>query len=660
MRCATRPQAAIPGAPAGDLPLGRSLCLLGLAALALFVGSLEYEFVWDDRTIILQNPLLGQARAVPRFFREDVTSLTGGALHAPYYRPLFWLSLAMDFHLWGTNPAGFHLTNVLLYAAACLLVLLLAHALLGPGLPAFLAALLFAVHPAHVETVAWIAGRCDPMPAIGLVAAVLAYLAARAAAGPARRAALVAAGLAAFGAALLAKESAVTLPALLLWIEVVLPDTSARARWLRPAPFAVLALIYLGLRQGALTRWTEETLSGGALWARLPGSLELIARYVHAAFLPIGLQPVYDLPRPETILAPWPMAGLALLGLGGLLAWRLRHIAPVASLGVGWFFLALGPVLDLVPISPRPLNYADRHLFIPSIGIALLCGALLALPHRSTAGRPIGGLTRRSVWAAPSLWAATVAIALLGVGVLTYAPIFRDDVTLFARVTAQAPAVALGHQNLGLALLRSGDVPGGFAALERAVATEPDNPHAALALAGSHVMAGRPEAAHPILDRIASRLGRQRAFLQVRGLAFLAQGAWSPAAAVLADAVRRYPDFPDLHRLLGQARVRLGDLAGAEAALRTALDLDPRSAEGHAELSLLLLRAGRVPEALGAADAARRLAPDSAAAARSLALALEAAERREAAQRVWEEMLTLPITPAQRAGIHRELGRLGR
>lgn len=372
------------GAPVGTMsgqPVGRHLCLLGLLAVALYVGTLQYDFVWDDHYTVLQNPLLAHARHLPRFFREDVTSLTGGSLHGVYYRPLFWLSLFLDVQLWSGNPAGFHFTNVLLYVAACLLVLLLARALLGPGQPALLAALLFAAHPAHVETVAWVSGRCDPMPTIGLVVAVLAYLHGRAATGW-RGIAALCGGLLAFAAALLSKESAVSLPALLLWLELVLPTPPTavrdRWRWLRPVPFAALALIYLWLRHGALTRWAEETLSGGTLWSRLPGSLELIARYALTALLPVGLQPVYDLPRPDTLLAPWPMASLALLVLGGLSAWRLRVHAPVASLGLGWFFLALGPVLDLMPISPRPLNFADRHLFIPSIGLALLAGALLS------------------------------------------------------------------------------------------------------------------------------------------------------------------------------------------------------------------------------------------------------------------------------------------
>ncbi len=659
---ARHPDAEPAGGAADRQPLVRPLCLLGLAALVLSVGTLASAFVWADNTIILHNPLLAQARSLPRFFHEDVTSLTGGALHAVYYRPLFWLSLFLDYQLWGGNPAGFHLSNVLLYTAACLLVLLLARALLGPGQPAFLAALLFAAHPAHVETVAWISGRCDPMPAIGVVAAVFAYVHGRAAVGGWRNIAILSGGLLAFGAALLSKESAASLPLLLLWAELVLPTPAAAARdhwrWLRLVPFVALTLIYLWLRHGALERWTEETLSGGTLWSRLPGSLELIARYAASALFPIGLQPVYDLPRPDSLFAPWPLAGLALLVLGGVLAWRLRRHAPVASLGLGWFFLALGPVLDLVPISSRPLNFADRHLFIPSIGLALLAGALLALLLQSGDDRTAAAPALRRVRTPLASWVAMAVIGLWGLGTLTYAPIFRDDVSLFTRVTSQVPGLALGHQNLGLARLRAGDLAGGLGDLERAAAVEPDNARAQLALAGGYVMAGRLQAAHQILDRIAPRLARQRAFLEVRGTAYLAQGAWSAAVDVLREAARRYPDYPNLQRLLGQARERQGNMAGAEAAYRAALALDGRHAEGHIDLALLLVRTGRAQEALGAAETATRLAPGSAIAARSLALALEASGQREASRSTWERMLGLEITPAQRAEILRQITRL--
>ncbi|MBI4537603.1 MAG: tetratricopeptide repeat protein [candidate division NC10 bacterium] len=723
-RISLQPEAAAAADNLSHPFVSRQLCLVGLAALTLYAGSLAYDFVWDDYNIILQNPHLETARHLPRFFTEDVTSLTGGALHAVYYRPLFWLSLFLDFQLWGRNPAGFHLSNVLLYTAVCLLVFLLARALLGPGQAALLAALLFVAHPAHVETVAWVSGRCDPMPAIGLMAAMLAYLHGRAAGGIRREVAILAGGLLAFGAALLAKESAVSLPLLLLWVELVLParsfhhgDTEAtegrqitggtstqcrqemllrgrwsrfvrprqcwsflrdlrasvvkpqrvgrvhatardRQRWLRPVPFVALALSYLWLRHGALTRWTEETLSGGDLWSRLPGSLELIARYVLTALLPIGLQPVYDLARPATLLAPWPLAGLGLLVAGGVLAWRLRMHAPVASLGLGWYFLSLGPVLDLVPISSRPLNFADRHLFIPSIGLSLLAGALLAPLLRSGGSDTVAAPTLRRIRAPLARWVAMVMIGLWGLRTLTYAPVFQDDISLFTRVSEQAPRVALGHQNLGLARLRAGDLPGGLAALEQSVAVEPDNPRAQLALAGGYVMAGRPQLAHQILDGIAPRLARQRAFLEVRGTAYLMQGAWSAAAHVLQEAARRYGDYPSLHRLLGQARERQGDLPAAEAAYRTAIALAPRSAEGHTDLALLFLRIGRAQEALGAAETATRLAPGSAIAARSLALALEASGQREASRSTWKRMLGLEITAAQRAEILRHIVRL--
>ncbi|MBI2115903.1 MAG: tetratricopeptide repeat protein [candidate division NC10 bacterium] len=647
----------------------RAVLLVCLFALALYIGTLQHEFVWDDHHTIEHNQYITQARYLPRFFTDDVTRLTSGALHAVYYRPLFWTSFLLDFSVWGLRPAGFYLTNLLLYALACLLVFRLARSLLENAEAALIATLLFAAHPAHVETVAWVSGRVEPMAAIGVLLAIGWYGQACLGAGWRRYATLLC-SLAVFGLALLSKETAASLPLILLWREVTIgpktpghPPGRVGAAALRLVPFFVVVLGLLWFRSDALARWAAEAMGTGTFWDRVPGSLELVARYILLAIFPVHLQPMYALARPATLSAPWPLAGLALLILSAGLAvwWRRRW--PVASFGLGWFLLALAPVLDLMPVSPRALTFAGRYLFIPTIGLALLVGAVLArlLP----AGEKDNQEVRAKASPHPVMRRVAIAASVLlllgwSVRTLTYIPVFRDDLRLFTRMADEVPGIALGHQNLGLALLQAGHTQDALRSLERAVAVEPGDSRAQLALAGAYIASGRAAEGLRALDGLAPRLGQQYTYLRIRAGASLAMQEWAAAVEVLTRGLQRYPDAADLHLLLGVALERLDDLPRAEEAYRGAQALSPTIPGGHLVLARLLLRTGRAEEAASQARAALRLAPESAAGARVLALALEATGDRAGAREAWERALELNDTPATRAEVRQHLFTPGR
>ena len=646
----------------------RAALLVCLFALALYIGTLQHEFVWDDHHTIEHNQYITQARYLPRFFTDDVTRLTSGALHAVYYRPLFWTSFLLDFSVWGLRPAGFYLTNLLLYGLTCLLVFRLTRSLLENAEAALLATLLFAAHPAHVETVAWVSGRVEPMAAIGVLLAICWYGQACLATGWRKYATLLA-SLAAFVLGLLSKETAASLPLILLWREVAIgpgspgqPQGKIGAAVLRLVPFFAVLLGLLWFRSDALARWAAENMGTGTFWDRVPGSLELVARYTLLAIFPVHLQPMYALARPVSLWAPWPLAGFALLVLlAGLAVWWWRRL-PVASFGLGWFLLALAPVLDLMPVSPRALNFAGRYLFIPTIGLALLAGAVLArlLPagekdnqeaHANANPHPV----MRRVAAAVSI----LLLLMWSIRTLTYIPVYRDDLRLFTRIADEVPGIALGHQNLGLALLQAGHIQEALRSLERAVAVEPGDARAQLALAGAYIAGGRAAEGLRALDGLAPRMGQQYTYLRTRAAAYLAIQEWAAAVEVLTRGLLRYPDAADLHLLLGVALERLDDLPRAEQVYRRALALSPAIPGGHLALARLLLRTGRSKEAASQARAAARSAPESAAASRALALALEATGDRAGAREAWEHLLELHDAPATRAEVRQHLLVLG-
>ncbi len=197
------------------IPVGSwAVVLVLLLAAATYLNSLTYDFVWDDTVMLLGGPKLRDLWNLPQFFLSDFTTLTSGALEGHYYRPTLALTLALDATLWGLHPALFHLTNILLHVGVTFLVNRLVLAMGGRRDIALLAALLFAVHPAHVEVVAFVAARVDLLLSIGVLGCLLAY---RRSDAPGREGiGWGGAALAMQAFALFSKEVAVTLPALLV------------------------------------------------------------------------------------------------------------------------------------------------------------------------------------------------------------------------------------------------------------------------------------------------------------------------------------------------------------------------------------------------------------------------------------------------------------
>ena len=206
--------------PPGDATQGETIqvgawavVLVLLLAAVTYLESLSYQFVWDD-VLMVQSPTLRDLRNFLQFFQSDFTSLTSGAIEGHYYRPTLALSLALDATLWGPHPALFHLTNLLLHVAVTFLVNRLVLAMGARRDIALLTTLLFAMYPVHVEVVAFVAARDNLLLGIGVLGCLLVYR--RSDAPGRRRIAWGGAALAMQVFALLSKEAAVTLPALLV------------------------------------------------------------------------------------------------------------------------------------------------------------------------------------------------------------------------------------------------------------------------------------------------------------------------------------------------------------------------------------------------------------------------------------------------------------
>jgi tetratricopeptide (TPR) repeat protein len=564
-----------------------AVLLIAAVTLAAYWPALGGEFlIWDDNQLLLHNP---------DYRGLGWTQLAWMATAHPlgHWVPLTWLSYAVDHALWGMNPVGYHLTNLTLHVLGALLVRRLALALLPRATAlrgsvlhaaALMAALVFALHPLRVESVAWLTARRDVLSGVLFFTTVLAYLHAVDARGPQRRGWLAAAA-GSFGLALLAKSSVVALPALLVLLDVYpLRRVPAHPRewlaspyrtvWLEKLPFVGLAtaaaVVALQINVGHVLY-----LSPGEQLAKLAVTAWF---HVHRFLLPIALSPLYELPPRLALAEPHVLvAGLGALAITVLaLAGRDRFPAGLA-LWAG-FMLMLLPMTGAVQVGPQLT--ADRYHYLAGVSWALLAGAGAGTAWRAWQA---GGATRR----AGGLGLALVAVWLAALGLATWrqAHAWQTTEALWTQAVTATPDCSYCRRQLGIWLMVQGRAAEGLDQLELAAVLRPDV-HMAHGLVGqAYERVGHFDRAVLAYRR---ELARRPWAVEARdglGRALLRAGRPEEARVELARAVEQAPGILALRVTLGLAWLELGRPAEAVRELGPAVRGRPRDAAARFALA---------------------------------------------------------------------------
>lgn len=619
--------------PGGDMPFWGACIIVVMAAVFPYLNTLGNEFVtYDDHSLILENETI----------RELSADSVGGMMSAyvpgaetDVNLPLTALSWAVNYRLHGYSVWGYHAGNIALYALAC--VMLLALLRLGPwgrGV-ALWAVLLFAVHPAHVEAVAWLSARKEPLSALFLFAALAVFVGfvraqKRAVAGGA-----LLLSLALWGCALLAKPMAVTMPGLaLVWLLIV----EKRILWRRGlAGLAVFAAA------GAVFVWTQmQVLAGREVVAEhLGGSFAMtqmttgyvLLRYAGLLLAPVNLSTHYIIRVPDGFTDPlYAGSWLAVFVAGSVLLITARR-RPGVLFYPAWFLVSLLPVLHIIQFRA---GMADRYLYVASVAYCLGAAAAAAGIRRSYHDRrpfaatlvtvvllaavalfAFATVQRNRVWRdSETLWADTVSknpfntIALNNLGSeCEERGELEQAKDLYVRAIKADPDHFVPYENLGTIYGRGGDYGRAAEYLEKVQELEPDIPRVLQKLSMSYVETGRPEqamrAAGRMLERRPDSLWANqimcRALLMKRetgravdycGVAARAAPGDLQAATIHANSLfldRRYAEAASIYsRLavshpsavpvwinLGLCRYMQGDKDEAAKLWRQALKLDP-------------------------------------------------------------------------------------
>jgi tetratricopeptide (TPR) repeat protein len=585
----------------------------GLVAVtwAVFGQTLAHDFVnFDDHLYVYENPLIIRGLSA-----DGITSAFTHT-HARNWHPLTTVSHMLDCQLYGLNAGGHHFTNVILHTISVLLLFLVLKQMTGALSQSAFVAALFAIHPLHVESVAWIAERKDVLSGLFFMLTLGAY--AWYARAPSPRRYLLVVLLVGFG--LMAKPMLVTLPFVLLLLDYWPLDRIGGQRSeigsrLRKLITEKIPLFVLSAFSCIATLFAQRQGPGAIdqlpfLW-RLNNTFASYVTYIWQMLWPARLAVFYPYPDNRVPIVEVILA-ISFLVSVTLLVIYLRRTKPYLVTGWFWYLGMIVPVIGLVQVGEQA--HADRYTYLPQIGlyitIAWTAGDLL-LESTKRVHRALAGAV------------AAIAIVSLGVRAFGQASYWKNSETLWNHTLAVTGENDVAHNNMGFLFLRRGQLDEAISHFQAALNIRSRNSE-------THYNLGAA--------LIQSNLGNALARKQL----------WDEAIDHLQQAVRLRPDYADAYFNLGSVLFQQGHIDQAIAQWRKALAIRPRDAEAHRNVASALRKQGNVKEAISEYEQALNIVPEDSVVLNNLAWIL--ATSSDASMRDGARAVTLAVKSVQISG----------
>jgi len=559
--------------------------LVGGVSFLLYCGTLAFKFVYDDRQQVLDNITITQWRYVPEYFANGVWALIDPHKAGGYYRPLFLLWLKINYSLFRLGPAGWHALSVLLHVIATIQTFWLARRILKTDIAAAVAALLFAVHPVHIESVAWVSGATDPLVTVFMLAAVLGFLRFLDHWGTGEGWPLYVASIAFAALALLSKEIAIVLPILLIATALVTRDraVSTRKIWQLASPFFVVTLAYFAVRYSVLHALSRSLSTYSAFDVLLTWP-SMVVFYLRQLLVPLWISPyasVYWVTSPSARHFWIPLAVCVVIIAVTLIIYRNSSHRRTFLALFAWVVLPLLPAF-YISVFPTDQIVHDRYLYLSSVGFSILVVL-------------VGQELAPKIFLSPKLSlsiikvASATLIALLAFLTFSGELDWASDLLLFTRGVAIAPDNNSAVMNLGVALIENNRPAEGSRLLRLVCARDPNFADAAHNL-GRYFYANHQDAEAETLLRRAVMLdpGQEYWLIEYAGVE-LRLGKIEEAESAARQALRLRPDGTEFHVVLGAILAAKGDSSGAEDEYGQELRLHPDSVRAKAALKSLSL-----------------------------------------------------------------------
>ena len=502
--------------------------ILILVTLFTYANTLKNDFVWDDVFFIVNNNYVKNLNSIPQYFYSVKTYATIPDYHI--FRPLRTLSFALEYKLWGLNPFGFHLTNILLHLLNVLIVYFLISGLTSNRNLGFISALIFSLHPVQTEAVAWIKGRADLLFSSFFLLGFLAFL--KKEEGQ-KRSSLAILIYLCFFLALLSKIMAITFPLILIVYKISL----GRAKFRDDDKFFFISLFLISIaflftRHLVIGRSTQTGYPGGNAYYTFLTMLRVFPDYLGIIIYPLNLIADYSGIKISHSIAE----GKVLLSLlfypviisAFIFSWRKNRLIFFC---LSFFFITLLPVSNIVPTMQF---MAERFLYLPALGIFVIfaflinkCAAFLSSRQRI-------------------LWLLVILFMLNFIPItIDRNSVWRNELTLWEKTFKTAPVSSRIAENLAFAYLN----------------------------------AGLTDKAIPLFEKILPRTKKKYKILDHLGLAHFYQGKSEKAKYYLEEAISRNKDFAPAYGHLGVLLGKEKDYKQSRKYLEKAIELDPDSPE---------------------------------------------------------------------------------
>jgi protein O-mannosyl-transferase len=584
-----------------------AVCIvLALVTAVAFRGVRNNDFLtYDDGVYVAENSHIQQGVNAPSIAWAFTT------FDQSNWHPLTWISHMVDWSLYGRNPVGQHITNLCIHIANSILLFLLIFYMTGFLGRSAIVAFLFAVHPAHVESVAWLAERKDVLCTFFWFATMLAYV--WYLRRPSwKRYALIICG---FACALMSKPMAVTLPFTLLLLDYwplhrISSTANTHVQWFSPLmklcvekwPLFIMTAIssvitFLAQRAGGSVIYLEAF----PMWVRICNLAISYCRYLRIAFWPNPLSAYYYHDRIHIGIFPAVLSAIALI-LIFTLCWRMREKKPYCLFGFLWFLGTLVPVIGIVQVGYQAM--AERYTYVPFIGIFI---AVVWLVGDAVANSP-------KIKIAAQLLAVAVILACV-VETNAQVKVWKNTVTLFKHAIEVDPRGELPFSTLGVAYMRQGRLAEAQQYFERALIYNP---------AGSMTLSYSAYAMMQTHDPRYMPLAKQRLDLALRvtphdDFTLAALALWSSMMSMPKEeeaysrkALAENPDLVRARLYLADALVTQGKPELAVQECRRALTIEPDNIDALNSLGAILTRQGLSQEALKEFRLSLLIQPDQA------------------------------------------------
>jgi tetratricopeptide (TPR) repeat protein len=568
------------------------LPLLGLITFVVYSGSLSFDFVWDDWPQIVNSPIIRTWSNLPRAFGSDLWYHV--ARHQVYYRPMFVAWSMLNYTLFGLRPWGWHLGAVLLHVGAVAAVFWLARWLRLEYWTAALAALIFALHPIHIEPVTWISAASDTMVTMFAALAFAAFLNGRDTErnpGQKKRTAWWIASLALLACALLTKEMAVVFSALVgiyAWLHPAetraAPGRRVLGAAMAAAPYVVVTLAYVLLRKHALLHATGQfDPSHGML--DVARTLPLVLSiYLRQLLVPVGITGLYYTPYVTSAILSQVVAPVLVLGaaLVGLWYWNRREGNSIVAFAGLWLLVGLAPALYLRNFGNGDF-VRDRYMYLPSIGFAIL--AAIAL-------RRLPSIKR---WNAQVVQGCAIVVLCCGYVCASLAQqvYWGSDLLLLVRGQSLYPGNPYAVAGLAKEYSQRGAHDRAIELAQSVVKDHPEYGYGPLALAEAYIHAGRFEEGRVWLERVDPDYAKSEVGMAgVAGL-YGQMGDYERALALCSEILEKEPNLYSALYNCGNIHLMDGQYTDAERLLSHAVQLVPEQAAPRHFLGRALLQDGR-------------------------------------------------------------------